>query len=141
MDGAPGIFNDPRGSSTGSPYSEDFILYSAGFISDSAIIGDRVVIFATGTGATGAADGDGALAQEAGAAVLPVVLWFRPEDDPNRAYFLTPEYAGPAPGLVAGTLQVNFQVPDLPSGNYYLELHVGSSVTERRIELYSLPNQ
>ncbi|HLG95939.1 MAG TPA: hypothetical protein VKX49_06480 [Bryobacteraceae bacterium] len=93
--------------------------------------GDWVSIFATGAGATTPASFDGLL----GATPLP---------QPNARVSVTMggipcqiEYAGAAPGLVAGALQINAQIPaGAPSGpKVPLQITVGNSASQAGVTL------
>lgn len=90
-----------------------------------APVGSIVSIFATGLGAIVPDQGDGTVV----GAPLPVnaaqvsVQWFAP---PGSAGTFNVTYAGPAPGLVAGGSQINFQVENY-KGKIFLQAIVGQS--------------
>ncbi len=92
-------------------------------------IGDNVALFVSGAGQTNPAGIDGAVPQAAGGTpVLPIKVQF---NIPSMPY-ADVTYAGNAPGLVSGVVQVNFQVPqtDYVPGSAYpapIILYVGST--------------
>lgn len=100
---APGIFTiAANGAGPAAALNQDTTVNSAG---NPARRGDIVSIFATGAGALSPAGRDGALGQgTAQRAVLPVKVLI----GGIEAEVL---YAGAAPGLIAGALQVNCRVP------------------------------
>jgi uncharacterized protein (TIGR03437 family) len=100
---APAIFSaDSSGSGPGAILNQDFTLNTA---QSPAARGSVIQIFATGEGQTRPAGIDGKLAAvPLPAPVLPVTVSVggRPA---------TVLYAGGAPGLVAGVIQINARVP------------------------------
>jgi uncharacterized protein (TIGR03437 family) len=89
--------------------------------STPAARGSSISIFATGEGQTTPAGVDGALAT--GAALpkpkLPVQVWIDGQVAPLQ-------YAGAAPGNVAGLLQVNVQIPaGINTGDVPIVIQVG----------------
>lgn len=101
----PGVFTaDSSGRGQAVAIHEDGSLNSA---ANPASRGSVIVLYATGEGQTNPAGVDGKLTNSAVLAkpVLPVEV---------RVNGLLAEvlYAGAAPGLVAGTMQVNIRVPD-----------------------------
>jgi len=71
-------------------------------------IGDTVAMFVSGVGQTTPPGVDGAVPQAAGGTpVLPIMVQL------NATAYANVTYAGNAPGLVAGALQVNFQIPQV----------------------------
>jgi uncharacterized protein (TIGR03437 family) len=48
---------------------------------------------------------------------------------------VTPQYAGGAPGLVNGILQVNFAIPQLAPGSHTVQLQVGSSLSQSGVTI------
>jgi len=100
---APGIFTlDSTGRGPGAILNEDGSINSA---SNPATKGSIVVLFATGEGQT---DPDGADGEIAGDVLPKPRLPVRVRIGGLEAEIL---YAGAAPGLVAGVLQVNARVP------------------------------
>jgi len=77
-----------------------------------AHIGDAVAMFASGVGQTDPPGVDGEIPQAAGGTpVLPVLVQL------DSSLFVDVTYAGNAPGLVSGLVQVNFRVPQIRSGS------------------------
>jgi uncharacterized protein (TIGR03437 family) len=124
---APGIFSlDSTGKGPGAILNQDMSVNSA---SNPASRGGIVVLYATGEGQTKPAGVDGKpAAGELPTPVLPVSV---------RIGGLEAEvlYAGGAPGLVAGLLQVNARVPeDVSSGNSVpVVLKVGAAESQPAI--------
>ncbi len=108
---APGIFTaDSTGRGPGAILNQDYTVNAAG---NPAVRGSVVLIYATGEGETDpqVADGRLASAEELPRPRLPVEV----KIGGAEAEVL---YAGAAPGLVVGLLQVNVRVPEgAPSGN------------------------
>jgi uncharacterized protein (TIGR03437 family) len=102
-DAAPAMFTlDASGAGPGAILNEDFTLNEA---ANPAPKGSVVMLYATGEGQTSPPGTDGLIAP--GAAWrprLPVEVHINGEPAPV-------EYAGAAPGLVAGVLQVNARIP------------------------------
>jgi uncharacterized protein (TIGR03437 family) len=103
-DSAPGVFtSNNRGYGQGSILNQD---YTVNGPYSPAARGSVVMIFATGGGQTSPPGIDGAVAS---AGVFPsLVLPVRVYIDGRSAEVL---YAGPLPGSVAGSLQINARVP------------------------------
>jgi uncharacterized protein (TIGR03437 family) len=100
----PGIFTlDGSGSGSAAVLNQDDSQNSA---AKPAARGQSITIFATGQGVTSPAGADGlvALAASKGTPPLPVTVQIGGQS-------ATVTYAGNAPGLVEGTLQVNATVP------------------------------
>ncbi len=108
---APGIFTlDATGKGQGAILNQNYTLNSAANPADR---GSVVIVYATGEGETNpqVADGRLASAEELPRPRLPVEV----KIGGAEAEVL---YAGAAPGLVVGLLQVNVRVPEgAPSGN------------------------
>ncbi len=108
---APGIFTlDATGKGQGAILNQNYTLNSA---ANPAEKGSVVIVYATGEGETNpqVADGRLASAEELPRPKLPVTV----KIGGAEAEVL---YAGAAPGLVVGLLQVNVRVPEnAPSGN------------------------
>jgi uncharacterized protein (TIGR03437 family) len=121
---APGLFTaDGSGSGAGAILNSDNSLNTA---ANPAAAGSIVQIFATGEGVTNPASTDGKL--QSGAtlpkpvAAVSVTIGGQPA---------TVQYAGTAPGSVAGFLQVNAVVPSgLPSGPEPIVLKVGNASSQ-----------
>lgn len=100
----PGIFTlNAYGTGPAAVLNQDYSVNSA---TNPAKRGDSIMIFATGEGVTSPAVVDGlvALAASPGPPPLPVTVQIGGQSE-------TASYAGNAPGLVAGALQVNAVVP------------------------------
>jgi len=121
---APAIFSqDQSGSGAGAILNQDYSLNSS---TNPAAAGDEIQIFGTGGGAVvgGATDG----------AIWPGVLGSL-VDQPVTATIggvtATVDYAGPAPFLVNGALQVNLTVPaGLASGPQPVAITIGTAQTQ-----------
>jgi uncharacterized protein (TIGR03437 family) len=117
----PGIFTaNNSGVGSGAILNEDNRYNSE----VPAAKGSVVQIFATGEGETTPASTDG---------LLTVPPWPKP-NLPVRVFIdgvlATTEYAGAAPGLVAGVLQVNARIPvTANSGQLPVQLQVGSALS------------
>ena len=100
---APGIFTaDSTGLGQAAAINQDGTLNSA---ASPAAIGDIVAIFATGEGQTAPAGVDGQIASgTAPQPVLPAIVTI----DGQTARV---QYAGGAPGEVAGVMQLNVEIP------------------------------
>jgi uncharacterized protein (TIGR03437 family) len=112
---APGIFtNDSSGSGQASVLNQDFSLNSA---TNPAAPGSVIVVYATGGGQTNPAVATGATssAAQSTASVSATI-----GGQPARV-----EYAGQAPGEVAGAMQVNLQVPSGVTGDVPVVLTIG----------------
>jgi uncharacterized protein (TIGR03437 family) len=100
----PGIFTlDASGLGPAAVLNED---YSVNSTTNPAKRGDQVMIFATGQGATTPAGTDGLVALAASTAAPPQAVTVQIGGQPA-----TVSYAGNAPGMVEGALQVNATVP------------------------------
>lgn len=84
--------------------------------SNPAAAGSVVAVFGTGFGALTPAPPNGAVVTAPLPSLTGQVSIF------GGPGFITVLYAGPAPGLVAGAMQVNFRVPDNLAGNPTLTL-------------------
>lgn len=117
---APAIYTfDLSGSGAASARNEDGRLNS---IRDPAKPGSVVSLFATGLGQTSPEGKDGVL----NAAPLPVPLLPIQVRIGGQPVEVT--YAGGAPGLIAGYMQVNVRIPaNLPSGELPIVLTVGAA--------------
>jgi xyloglucan-specific exo-beta-1,4-glucanase len=99
----PGIFTlSASGSGAGTILNED---YSVNSPSNAAARGDYILIYATGEGETAPSGIDGLITLSLTLLpLLPVTVQIDGID-------ATVEFAGEAPGIVAGVLQVNAQIP------------------------------
>jgi uncharacterized protein (TIGR03437 family) len=117
QDTGPGLFTaDASGTGQAAALNEDGTLNNA---QNPAAAGSVVVLFGTGEGATNPAGVDGKPA----AAPLPQpIADVRVTVNGQPAEVL---YAGGAPGLTAGLLQVNVRLPEGVSGTVEIVLEVG----------------
>ena len=125
---APGIFTlASSGFGQGAILNQD---YSVNGPSNPARTGSVVIIYATGGGQTTPAGEDGKVVTELATQVLPVSARIGGVD----AEVI---YAGAAPGLVSGVLQVNAKVPDgLDAGSAVpLVLTMGSAASQPGVTL------
>lgn len=116
----PGLFTaNASGSGPGAIQNQDF---SVNTPSNPAARGSIIVLYGTGEGVTDPAGVDGQVA----ASVFP-----KPRQNVSvRIGGVMAEvlYAGAAPSLVAGVVQVNVKVPDnVPDGNVPIQLLVGNT--------------
>jgi uncharacterized protein (TIGR03437 family) len=103
----PGIFQRPDQSA--SALNQDGSINSP---ENPAEPGSVVSIWVTGTPVPTPVPGDGEIAAEArGWCCFQIYTWDK---------FLPVLYAGAAPGMVAGISQINFRLPEEPSGSVYL---------------------
>jgi uncharacterized protein (TIGR03437 family) len=118
----PGIFTlDTSGSGPAAVLNPDYSVNSA---TKPAKRGDTIMIFATGQGATSPAGTDGlaALAASKGPPPLAVTVEIGGQN-------ATVAYAGNAPGLVEGALQVNATIPAsvIPGSSVPVVIAVGGT--------------
>jgi uncharacterized protein (TIGR03437 family) len=104
--------------------------------SNPAGAGSVVTIWATGAGLDNSPEvQDGLIATDLFAPSLPVSVLNSSYVSASGAYSLEVLYAGNAPGLVTGAIQVNFQMPQnlSGSGTYQItcQLQVGAAVSSR----------
>ncbi len=129
VDASPAIFAaDGSGSGPGAILNQDYTLNSP---TNPAAKGSSIMIFATGAGATNPASLDGQIA----GATLPKPLLSVSVTIGGLP--VQPFYAGAAPGLVAGMLQVNCIIPaNGPSGLAVpIFLSIGNSATQAGITM------
>ena len=121
---APGLFTiDSSGRGQGALLNQDLSVNSA---ANAAPRGSVVILFATGEGQSNPAGVDGKLTGEPlPRPVLPVAVTIGGQP-------ATVLYAGGAPGLVAGVLQVNVRVPDgvTPGPAVPVVVTVGSAASQ-----------
>ncbi len=127
-DSAPALFTvDNTGQGQGAILNQDG---SANGALNPAVRGSVVLLYATGAGQTDPPGIDGLRAVE----TLPVpVLPVSVTIDGRAAQVL---YAGAAPGLVAGVMQVNARVPDgISSGAVPVVLQIGTAASQAGVTL------
>ncbi|MEZ5400588.1 MAG: BACON domain-containing carbohydrate-binding protein [Bryobacteraceae bacterium] len=120
---APGIFTIAQsGSGPAAALNQDYFLNMA---SNPVEAGSVVQIFGTGGGVLDTALDAGALAGGIAGVVLPVTAEIGGVDAPVL-------YAGAAPGLIAGLVQVNLQVPSgvAPGAAVPVVIHFGEFSTQ-----------
>ncbi len=101
-DAAPAIFTvDQSGQGQGAILNQDTSVNSD---LNPADRGSIVTLFTSGAGLLDPAGQDGAISADPGSVVLPASVLVDGENT-------NVTYAGPAPGLISGVLQVNFQLP------------------------------
>ena len=123
---APAIFAlDGSGSGPGAILNTDYTVNSA---SNPGAAGGIIQIFGTGGGAIAGGATDGALATGAGTLVT------QPVAATIGGVPATVDYAGPAPGLVNGAMQVNLTIPPgLAPGPQPVVITVGTAVSQQGI--------
>jgi uncharacterized protein (TIGR03437 family) len=101
--------------------------------SNPAAGGSVVTIWATGGGISLAPGRDGVIATELDSPVLPVSVLNASYAGASGLDSLAVLYAGSAPGLVTGALQINFQLPTNLFDVYQLtcQLQIGATVSSR----------
>ena len=97
--------------------------------SNPAAYGSIVTVWATGGGAVGTADGIVVATLDRGPS-LPVSILGSAEGNPGRS--LEVLYAGDAPEMVAGVLQVNFRLPERTNLNllWTFQLQIGDALSQ-----------
>ena len=122
---APSIFSvDLSGSGPAAVLNQDGLTVNSA--KSPAAKGSVIAIFATGEGQTQPGGVDGAIASGSGLAKprLPVQVWID-----GRAAEV--QYAGAAPGQVAGLMQVNVRIPaDASSGSVPILIQVGNAQSQ-----------
>ncbi|HZT28993.1 MAG TPA: hypothetical protein VFA33_03855 [Bryobacteraceae bacterium] len=115
---APGLFAaDGSGKGQGAIVNQDGSVNSR---SNPAPAGSVIVLFGTGGGASNPPLADGTVVDTTGTLALPATATIGGQN----AEVL---YAGPAPGLVAGVIQINLRIPaGAPSGSQPVFLRVGN---------------
>src|ERR1700691_2598260 len=123
---APAIFAlDASGSGPGAILNADYTVNSA---SNPVAAGGAIQIFGTGGGAIVGGATDGALAAGAGN------LATQPATETIGGLAVTVDYAGPAPGLVNGAIQVNLTIPQgLTPGPQPVVITVGTAASQKGI--------
>jgi len=128
VDSAPALFTSGSGGSGGALIAnEDGSLNSTG---NAAAKGSVVTLYGTGAGQTSPAGIDGLLtAGSLPQLVLPLSVTI--DGKPSQVL-----YAGAAPGLVAGVVQVNVRVPqDTRSGTVPVVLRIGNGTSRPDVTL------
>ena len=126
----PGIFTaESTGQGQGSIVNQDGTVNSAG---NPAPVGSVVSVYATGEGQTNPAGVDG----KPGASPEPVPL-AQPVTATIGGVPALVHYAGGAPGAVAGSFQVNVQVPQgvAPGSSVPIFINVGGRDTQMNVTL------
>ncbi|HWB99183.1 MAG TPA: cohesin domain-containing protein [Bryobacteraceae bacterium] len=123
---APGLFtSNSNGAGQGAILNQDTSINMA---SQPAARGEIVTLYATGGGDITPAV-DGAIISSTPGAVLPDLQ--SPVSVLIGATSAEILYAGPAPGLLSGALQINCRVPsNLPAGSVPVSIQVGSSSSQ-----------
>jgi uncharacterized protein (TIGR03437 family) len=128
----PGIFTqNASGSGPGAILNQD---YSLNGPNNPAAKGSTVMVFMTGEGVTSPASTTGALTtanlpppQVTPAPLLPIGVLIN-----GQPALWT--YAGEAPTLVAGLLQLNVQIPsNAQSGNLSITVSIGSNISQNNV--------
>lgn len=121
VDAAPGIFAaNQAGSGQGSILNQD---YSVNSTANPAAKGSVVMIYATGEGQTDPRGITGRVTPNTGAGLARPVL---PPTVTIGGRAATVQYAGSAPGFVAGVMQLNVFIPDdAPSGSQPVVIGIG----------------
>ncbi len=94
-----------------------------------AKVGDILLLYGEGCGVAAPALGDGAIV----GTTLPIPSTLPTLLIDGQAVSIM--YAGGAPGLVNGVLQVNFQVPQLSAGSHSIQLQSGSRTSATGVNL------
>ncbi len=120
---APGLFTAASsGVGQGSILNQDYSVNSA---SNPAAAGSVVAVYGTGGGLFQPALADGTIA---GSALSTLVL---PVTATVNGAAATVVYSGSAPGLIAGVMQINVEIPaGTPSGNAPITISVGGVATQ-----------
>jgi len=125
---APALFTtQTNGAGQGAILNQDGSVNSA---SNPAARGSTVMIYATGAGQTDPPGIDGMLAGD----VLPKPVL--PVSVTIAGQVAELSYAGAAPGLVAGVMQLNVRIPDgVSSGAVPVQLQIGDQVSQTGVTL------
>ncbi len=117
----PGLFTaNGTGKGQGSILNQDSSINSA---SNPAAAGSAIVLFGTGGGLTNPPSTDGALNPISSTGALTLTVTATVGGQPANVF-----YAGPAPGLVSGIIQINVTLPSgTPSGNVPVVVQVGTA--------------
>jgi uncharacterized protein (TIGR03437 family) len=129
---APGLFTqNSSGSGSGAILNQDNSPNGPG---NPAAKGSIVQMFLTGEGQTNPPSVTGATTtatlpppQVTPAPVLPIQVWI---DGQSAVY----TYAGEAPGMVAGVMQLNVQIPSsVPSGPLSIQVSIGGNTSQNGV--------
>jgi uncharacterized protein (TIGR03437 family) len=129
---APGLFTlNASGTGPGAILNQD---YSVNGPNNAAARGSTVQVYLTGEGQTNPPGVTGAITtatlpppQVTPAPVQPVVVTINGQPVPYA-------YAGEAPGLVAGMMQLNVQIPaNAPSGNLSIAVSIGGNISQNGV--------
>jgi uncharacterized protein (TIGR03437 family) len=129
---APGLFTqNASGSGSGAILNQDNSLNGPG---NAAAKGSIVQMFMTGEGQTNPPSVTGAITtatlpppQVTPVPLLPIKVWIAAQP----ALYV---YAGEAPGLVAGMMQLNVQIPSTaPSGNLSITVSIGGNTSQNGV--------
>ena len=126
---APGLFTlDSTGKGQAAAINQDGSINTAGH---PAPTGSYLSLFATGEGQTSPQGVDGKPAQ------VPLPLPLAPVTVTIGGRTVTPQYAGGAPGQVAGLMQINVQIPSgIQTGNAVpVTVQVGSASTQAGVTI------
>jgi uncharacterized protein (TIGR03437 family) len=120
----PGLFTaNGTGKGQGSILNQDSSINSA---SNPAGAGSAIVLFGTGGGLTNPPSTDGALNPISSTGALTLTVTATVGGQPANVF-----YAGPAPGLVSGIIQINVTLPSgTPSGNVPVIVQVGTASSQ-----------
>jgi endo-1,4-beta-xylanase len=121
---APAVFAlDASGAGPGAILNQDNSVNSA---ANPAAVGSVVQVFGTGGGITTPGGADGALAATAQPQALTPTATV-------GGVAAAVQYAGTAPGLVNGVMQVNIQIPQVASGPHPLVIAMGTASSQSNI--------
>jgi len=120
----PAIFTaNSSGSGPGAILNEDGSVNTA---ARPAAPGSVIILYGTGGGAVNPPATTGGIATGAASLALPVVVEFGSGNNRPRGTVL---YAGSAPGLVNGVMQINVRLPASVTGEVPLRVTVGTAVS------------
>ncbi len=125
---SPGLFTaDSTGQGQAAAINQDGTINTP---TNPAAAGSYISLYATGEGATTPAGVDGKPATAPlPKPILPVTVTIAGQPAPVQ-------YAGAAPGLVAGVMQVNAQIPaNTPSGKIAVVIQVGTSNSQANVTI------
>jgi uncharacterized protein (TIGR03437 family) len=130
---APGLFTqNSSGSGPGCILNQDYTVNGPG---NAAAKGSIVMVYLTGEGQTTPPGVTGSITtatlpppQVTPAPVQPIQVFIAGQPAPNV------EYAGEAPGFVAGLMQLNVQIPsNAPSGNLPIAVSFGGNLSQNGV--------
>ena len=127
---APGLFT-LNGSGTGAVLAVNLADKSVNDANHPAMAGSSVLLYLTGAGQTNPPGTNGQLAGNSPPLpLLPVTATIGGKS-------VTPSYAGSAPGIVQGVIQVNLQIPaGLTAGPVPIQLAVGGANTQSSMTIW-----